>query len=127
MEEGDLKTIPTKDVTYVEVDETASPNDFEDPLQLLFGSFKLASKAPNIRMVPRPLCQPLARCKLVLSFRFAMNLNLSDAGKSYCIVINYLEKSFFALSWVCSKQNSLWKKIGTFMSWNKNVMLTKAQ
>jgi hypothetical protein len=57
MEAVDPKTSPKKDVNNAEidkmhvnnpeVDDTAPPNCFEDPL--LVGSFKLAGKAPNIR------------------------------------------------------------------------------
>ena len=49
MKKGDLNTVQTNDITIasVEVDETALSNGFDNPL--LFGSFKLARKTPNIR------------------------------------------------------------------------------
>ena len=43
---GDLKTSLRKGVINIEADENTLPDGFDDPL--LFGSFKLAGKAPNI-------------------------------------------------------------------------------
>ena len=112
MEEGDLKTSPRKDVTYVEADETTLPNGFDDPL--LLGSFKFAGKATSISLNDaltafRP--QQLFHQQEMQKTFFKFSVNSPDAEKSLCIVINYLDTS---LNFPCVhlKQNLLWKNIG---------------
>ena len=53
-------------------------------------------------------------------------MNSPDAEKSLCIGINYLDKSFFALS-LGSPEEGLVVEENWNMTWNGIVLLTKAQ
>ena len=81
MEKNDSKTNPKKDVINVDADETTLPHGFDDPLL--------------DRFVDPIKFSTIKKCKTVF-FKFCVNS--PDAEKSFCIEINYLGKSCFALS-----------------------------
>ena len=129
MEEGDLKTSPRKDITNVEADENTLPNGFDDPLCSL-GLLNQQRKLRifvllNDALTPLSTSTSFPPARKTKCF-FLILCEFTDAEKSLCIVINYLDTSFFELP-LGSAEAELIVEENWNMTWNGDVMLTEAQ